>query len=206
MAMKKKFLGLALAAAVALPATSAYAAPIIMGENGSQNHEVRVDGTVLGKKGEVPSGKISVELPTAMQFTVYEDSTLTAANYTVNNTGSVPVQVSVSSFNKTNGSITVKKKDELQRSESSLDRSNIYLELNGNVGGETKIIDLGNLSEEDDKRILTVGAQTDGVITLTGAAGKKPVVESNGSNPDGVDKNGASGEFSLIFRIQKDKK
>lgn len=206
MAMKKKFLGLALAAAVALPATSAYAAPIIMGENESQNHEVRVDGTVLGKKGEVPSGKISVELPTAMQFTVHEDSTLTAANYTVNNTGSVPVQVSVSSFNKTNGSITVKKKTELQGSESSLDRSNIYLELNGNVGGETKIIDLGNLSEERDKRILTVGAQTDGVITLTGAAGKQAVVESSGGNPDGVDKNGASGEFSLIFRIQKDKK
>lgn len=203
MAMKKKFLGLALAAAVALPATSAYAAPIIMGENESQNHEVRVDGTVLGKKGEVPSGKISVELPTAMQFTVHEDSTLTAANYTVNNTGSVPVQVSVSSFNKTNGSITVKKKNDLQGSKSSLDRSNIYLELNGNVGGTTKTIDLGNLSEESDKRILTVGAQTDGVITLTGAAGEQ-AVESSG-NPDGVDKNGASGEFSLIFRIQKDK-
>lgn len=206
MAMKKKFLGLALAAAVALPATSAYAAPIIMGENESQTHEVRVDGTVLGKKGEVPSGKISVELPTAMQFTVHEDSTLTAANYTVNNTGSVPVQVSVSSFNRTNGSITVKKKTELENSKTGLDRSNIYLELNGNVGGTPQTIDLGNLSEEDDKRILTVGAQTDGVITLTGAAGKKPVVESSGSNPDGVDKNGASGEFSLIFRIQKDKK
>ena len=204
MAMKKKFLGLAMAAMVALPATSAYAAPIIMGENESQTHNVKVDGTVVGKNGEIPAGKISVELPTAMSFTVHEDSTLTAADYTVNNKGSVPVQVSVSSFNKTEGTITVKKKTDLETNKASLDRSNIYLELNGTVGGASKKIDLGGLAEESDKRILIVGPQTDGVITLTGAAGEQEVIQRE--QPDGVDKNGATGKFALIFRIEKDNK
>ena len=145
MAMKKKFLGLALAAAVALPATGVYADTtdtINIGENQSRNHQVTVNGSVLGKDGSVPAGRIEVELPTAMQFTVHEDGQLTGVEYTVNNSGSVPVQVLVSSFQKTEGNITLKAEHEIN---NELDRSNVNLQLNGVVGGQPKSIDLGDL-------------------------------------------------------------
>ena len=204
MAMKKKFLGLALAAAVALPATGVYADTtdtINIGENESRNHQVTVNGSVLGKDGSVPAGRIEVELPTAMQFTVHEDGQLTGVEYTVNNSGSVPVQVLVSSFQKTEGNITLKAEHEIN---NELDRSNVNLQLNGVVGGQPKSIDLGDLDSEDDKRILTVSNETSGVITLTGTAGKKEL-KSSEQQPEGIDKDGTTGKFSLIFKIQKDK-
>nr|WP_302169874.1 hypothetical protein [uncultured Romboutsia sp.] len=205
MAMKKKFLGLALAAAVALPATGVYADTtdtINIGENESRNHQVTVKGSVLGKDGSVPAGRIEVELPTAMQFTVHEDGQLTGVEYTVNNSGSVPVQVLVSSFQKTEGNITLKAEHEIN---NELDRSNVNLQLNGVVGGQPKSIDLGDLDSEDDKRILTVSNETSGVITLTGTAGKKELKSSSDQQPEGIDKDGTTGKFSLIFKIQKDK-
>lgn len=205
MAMKKKFLGLALAAAVALPATGVYADTtdtINIGENQSRNHQVTVNGSVLGKDGSVPAGRIEVELPTAMQFTVHEDGQLTGVEYTVNNSGSVPVQVLVSSFQKTEGNITLKAEHEIN---NELDRSNVNLQLNGVVGGQPKSIDLGDLDSEDDKRILTVSNETSGVITLTGTAGKKELKSSSDQQPEGIDKDGTTGKFSLIFKIQKDK-
>lgn len=207
MAMKKKFLGLALAAAVALPATGVYADTtdtINIGENESRTHQVTVNGSVLGKNGSVPAGRIEVELPTAMQFTVHEDGQLTGVEYTVNNSGSVPVQVLVSSFQKTEGDIKIKTKQEIASGVDTLDRSNVNLQLNGVVGGQSTSIDLGNLDHEDDKRILTVSNETSGVITLTGTAGKQKLKDGS-EQPEGIDKDGTTGKFSLIFKIQKDK-
>lgn len=201
MAMKKKFLGLALATMVALPASSAYAAPnVIMGENDTQTHSVTVSGAVRKSDGSLPAGRIEVELPTAMAFTVHENSSLTSPMYNVKNTGSVKVQVEVANFQQTAGNINVKKKTEVVNHESSLDRSNIYLELNGNVDGTSKSIDLGDLAATSNKKILTVEPGTDGVINLTGAAGTDTT-----SGASTVEQNGATGEFSLIFKIQKDK-
>lgn len=203
MAMKKKFLGLAMAAMVALPASSAYAAPnVIMGENDTQTHSVTVSGAVKSSTGQLPEGRIEVELPTAMAFTVHEDSSLTAPTYSVKNTGSVGVKVEVANFQKTSGDITVKDKTTFDSTKNSLDRSNIYLQLNGNVKGNAKKVDLGNLANlnsQGDRDILTVAPGTDGVIQLSGAAGED---KTSGTS---VESNGASGEFSLIFKIQKDK-
>ena len=202
MAMKKKFLGLALATMVALPATSAYAAPnVIMGENDTQTHSVTVSGAVKSSTGQLPEGRIEVELPTAMAFTVHEDSSLTAPKYSVKNTGSVDIKVEASNFQKTSGNINVKKKSEFEAGKTGLDRSNIYLELKGNVDGQDKSVDLGDLSNLNSKGardILTVAAGTDGVISLAGAAGK-----NKSSGAEDVERNGAAGEFSLIFKITK---
>ena len=203
MAMKKKFLGLAMAAMVALPASSAYAAPnVIMGENDTQTHSVTVSGSVKNSDGSLPAGRIEVELPTAMAFTVHENSSLTSPMYNVKNTGSVGVKVEVANFQKTSGNITVKDKTTFGNTKSSLDRSNIYLQLNGNVKGNAKEVDLGNLANlngQGDRDILTVAPGTDGVIQLSGAAGEDT---TSGAS---VESDGASGEFSLIFKIQKDK-
>ncbi len=65
-------------------------------------HNVTVNGTVSKSDGSVPSGKIEVEVPTAMAFTVDEKGRFISASYTVRNKSSVPISVSVSSFKNPN--------------------------------------------------------------------------------------------------------
>ena len=137
MAMKKKFLGLALATMVALPATSVYAA----GENNIINgvdtqtytQNVKVSGSVSNKEGIAPAGKIEVELPTSMTFSVDEASNFKGVEYNVQNRSSVGVDVLVSEFRAGDGNITVKPKSELTRDKANLNRSNVYLELVGSA-------------------------------------------------------------------------
>ena len=89
MAMKKKFLGLALATMVALPATSVYAAGdnnIINGvDTQTYTQNVKVSGSVSNKQGIAPAGKIEVELPTSMTFSVDEASNFKGVEYNVQN-------------------------------------------------------------------------------------------------------------------------
>ncbi|MFN8605392.1 MAG: hypothetical protein U0Z74_04955 [Romboutsia timonensis] len=74
MAMKKKFLGLALATMVALPATTAFAATpegyksIEMGETETQQVQIPVTGSIKNKDGSAPAGRIEVELPTKINL------------------------------------------------------------------------------------------------------------------------------------------
>ena len=84
MAMKKKFLGLAMAAMVALPATSVYAnttkegyGTVEFDDKRTHSHSVKVTGEVKTADGTAAAGKITVELPTAMAFMVDENSIFT---------------------------------------------------------------------------------------------------------------------------------
>lgn len=207
MAMKKKFLGLALAAAVALPATGVYADTIGGNQNDTFTHNVTVTGTVANKEGIAPEGKIEVELPTAMTFRVDQDGTFQGSDFRVENKSKVGIGVFVDEF-RTNagGNITVKKKNEVVGHESNLDRSNVYLELSGNVGGTAKTVDLGNLADTSDKKILNVSGGSTGLIQLQGGAGRSldTAAGSSEGNLQGIDKNGASGDFTLIYKIKKD--
>lgn len=203
MAMKKKFLGLALAAAVALPATGVYADTIGGNQNDTFTHNVTVTGTVANKQGIAPEGKIEVELPTAMTFRVDQDGTFQGSGFNVQNRSSVGIDVFVDEFRTNNGNITVKKKTEVVGQEDSLDRSNVYLELNGNVGGSAKTVDLGNLADTSDKKILNVSGGSTGLIQLQGGAGTALAAGSSKSDPKGIDKDGASGDFTLIYKIKK---
>ena len=211
MAMKKKFLGLALAAAVALPATSVYAAGennIIHGvDTQTYTQNVKVSGSVSNKKGIAPAGKIEVELPTSMTFSVDEASNFKGVEYNVQNRSSVGVDVLVSEFRTGDGNITVKPKSELTRDKATLDRSNVYLELVGSAGGQATSVDLGSLTgNTNNEKVLNVAKGSTGLITLTGGAGTKEVKDLSNSSPDGVDKDGAKGDFTLVFKIQKDTK
>ena len=98
MAMKKKFLGLALAAAVALPATGVYADTIGGNQNDTFTHNVTVTGTVSNKDGIAPEGKIEVELPTSMTFRVDQDGTFEGSDFKVQNRSSVGIDVFVDEF------------------------------------------------------------------------------------------------------------
>ena len=208
MAMKKKFLGFALAAAVALPATGVYADTIGGTQNQTLNHNVTVTGTVSNKKGIAPEGKIEVELPTAMTFRVDQDGTFEGSNFRVENKSKVGIDVFVDEFRTNSGNITVKKKTELEGQKGTLDRSNVYLELSGNDGGQTKTVDLAKVSEtsEDERKILNVSGGNTGLIQLKGGAGTASAAGSSNESPAGIDKDGASGDFTLIYKIKKDNK
>lgn len=209
MAMKKKFLGLALAAAVALPATGVYADTIGGNQNDTFTHNVTVTGTVANKKGIAPEGKIEVELPTAMTFRVDQDGTFEGSNFRVENKSKVGIDVFVDEFRTNSGNIKVKKKTDLVGNETNFDRSNVYLELSGNDGGQTKTVDLAKVSElsdENERKILNVSGANTGLIQLKGGAGTKEADGSSTSNPQGIDKDGASGDFTLIYKIKKDNK
>ncbi len=52
----------------------------------SFTHNVEVNGTVTKVDGNLPAGKIEVELPTAISFTVDQDGNIPTVNYVVNNT------------------------------------------------------------------------------------------------------------------------
>lgn len=213
MAMKKKFLGLALAAAVALPATSVYAAndtqSIEMGKNETKNVTVPVSGSIRNKQGAAPEGRIEVELPTKMAFTVDEDGNLPSTTYTVQNKSQdVNIDLSVASFS--GGSDSAGKSTGIKlhaEGQVSGDRNNKYrneIELKLTNSKDNTEIDLGdfNTSGGNGTKLATINAGETKSIVLSGVAGTKI---SNGVSGDGtdVDSKGANEEFNLVFSIKK---
>ena len=150
---------------------------------------VKIDGVVSKSDGTIPSGRIQVELPTAMSFSVDQDGNFISADYTINNKSSVPISVYVSEFrDSNNGGIKVK---EIEEDISNLDRSNLHLAL---IGNDNKYVDLGKIITIP-KLLLTINTQSSSLVQLLGEAGKGSVVD--------VDEHGVSDEFTLVFRIKK---
>ena len=214
MAMKKKFLGLALATMVAMPATGVYAAgsttttqnsQTITSTNASDTEvsaDVDVNGEVLTQANE--SGKIQVEIPTAMTFAVTSNSKIEGPRYEIKNLGADNIDVYVSSFTQSDGDMTIHTAEEISSDSTggsaTLNRSHVSLILNGNSKGSAKTVDLGKvangqLSSETDKQVATITSKTKQTITLTGTAGTKTDAE--------LDKSGTSGNFNLSFKIKK---
>ncbi len=201
MTMKKRFLGLALAAMVAVPATTAYAADrvVIQGDGARPlTQSVTVTGTVNTSGGLAPEGKIEVELPTTLSFTVDKSGNVQGANYEVRNNSSKPVIVSVQQFVDTtqgegNG-ITVKKANELQPETDSRDKVSLAL-VGAPVPGNTNTtsVDLMSIKTNGDD-ILGVNSNSTSIMNLVGKAG----TQSNGT----VDTNGVSDTFNLVFNIR----
>lgn len=212
MAMKKKFLGLALATMVAMPATGVYAAgntgntQTITGKDTSTlTHTIPVTGSVTKSDGTAAAGQITVELPTAMAFAVNENGEFSAATYDVSNQSGCGIDIFVSQFAETKSGITLKTEDELSTPEQrgNFDRSNVSLVLKGSDSdGSQKKVDLakianGTTTDESAKKVLNIGAAAQGSMALTGTAGTKKQSDSN------VEQNGATGEFNLVFSIKK---
>ena len=150
---------------------------------------VKIDGVVSKSDGTIPSGRIQVELPTAMSFSVDQDGNFISADYTINNKSSVPISVYVSEFrDSNNGGIKVK---EIEEDISNLDRSNLHLAL---IGNDNKYVDLGKIITIP-KLLLTINPKSSSLVQLLGEAGKGSVVD--------VDEHGVSDEFTLVFRIKK---
>lgn len=211
MAMKKKFLALAMTAMVAFPvgvhaagnASNGATYNLIESANPQDQSlitEIPVNGEVLNSNNK--SGKIQVEIPTAMAFTVDKDSQITGPTYQVKNLGANDIELYVSAFAENSGNMKIHTEQEIQDDillgvSSLFARNHVSLKLTGNAGNS---VDLGEVAQgnvlESQKKVADVGANG-GIqnITLSGIAGKK----SDAS----IDQTGTAGDFKLSFKIVK---
>ena len=217
MAMKKKFLGLAMAAAIAIPATSVYATgttgttqdtQTIESEANSKDVTVPVTGTVTNNQGEAPQ-KIEVELPSKMAFIVDENGDVAETTYKISNKSqNVDLALSVGAFT---GGLTSTDGTgngiQLVPQSKMSDRGNLYrnqvsLVLSNTDASGKKEVDLGNYRSLDAnaKKLGQIGAGQNTLLKLTGQGGKKEATSSDNSD---VDSKGAEQKFDLVFSITK---
>ena len=199
MAMKKKFLGLAMAAMVALPA-AAYADTVQWNEGDTKDVEVTVSGSVKSNTGIAPQGKLEVELPVSMDFSVDKNGTFTGTSYNVTNRSQSKVAVSVANFTEQNtqGGITILPTSEKANIDSK-GRDNVIMAL---IGDNNQYIDLGNFNKATDsaKELLVVDENNGvGTIQLNGVAGKAAIT----TNGNVSDTTGVAETFKLVFQIKK---
>ena len=210
--MKKKYLSLVMAAmmslGVAVQASAATAASQTYNQSVADgiNASVGVSGSVSNNQGQAPEGRLEVELPTAMSFSVNQAGELSGTDYTVTNKSSVGIVVSVAEFTTVDGDIEVVEKTDLEgEGKKNKARNTVALQLKG-----IKEVDLGNLSGDAEARtVLKVAKNSSNNMSLIGQAGTKVSQESNIDNESDetlkkVDKNGATGNFRLLFRVEKD--
>ena len=199
MAMKKKFLGLAMAAMVALPA-AAYADTVQWNEGDTKDVEVTVSGSVKSNTGIAPQGKLEVELPVSMDFSVDKNGTVTGTSYNVTNRSQSKVAVSVANFTEQNtqGGITILPTSEKANIDTK-GRDNVIMAL---IGDNNQYIDLGNFNKATDsvKELLVVDENNGvGTIHLNGVAGKQAIT----TNGNVSDTTGVAETFKLVFQIKK---
>lgn len=208
MAMKKKFLGLALAAMVAMPATSVYAFnangdTLTGNETETMTQNVTVTGEVKSSQGTVAAGRLEVVLPTSMAFSVDQNGNFTNVNYSVTNNSPSAITVGVQQFSETNRKtdegIVLKDKDTEM---STLARNNVQMALVGDLdsSGSKRYVDLGasetqNLTQVKD--ILDVPSNQTKAIQLLGNAGKNKDIDSE------TVKKGTTETFTVVFAVKK---
>lgn len=149
---------------------------------------VTVTGNITKADGTVASGKIQVEVPTSLAFSIDQNGNFNSAVFTIKNQSSTDILVSVGQFKETkvNSGITIRP---LAEDLTNMDRSNIHLYLQGD-----NLVDLGEEISKD-KELIAIPASDSKAVQLLGSAGK-------GSGSE-VDENGASEEFNLVFKIKK---
>ncbi len=208
MAMKKRFLGLAMAAMVAMPATSVHAFnangdTLTGNETETMTQNVTVTGEVKSNQGTVAQGRLEVVLPTSMAFSVDQNSNFTNVDYSVTNNSPCDITVGVQQFSETNTKtdegIVLKDKD---TDMSTLARNNVQMALVGDNGsGSTRrYVDLGAASTQSLTQptdILDVPSNQTKVIQLLGNAGKDKSQDSTKVQ------NGTTETFTVVFAVKK---
>lgn len=214
--MKKKLLSLVLAGAmVASTSVSAFATDTKVyeiGESG-QEHKVEMKGTVEDHDGNIPSGTITVTVPTAVSFTINQNGDIDAGNIEIVNRNSEKekVEVVVKKFSDSNptGGIVLVKETELEDQENNDSKVHASLKLKGDTNTVQLISDksqsetgLVNLSggQIDSSTDTSLGEAWNGsnltlkLIGKTKSAYQAPAVGHSLQN-----------DFSLLLKIQKSK-
>lgn len=152
--------------------------------------DLKLTGTIRDANGNSPQGRIEVEIPSSVNFTVDElGNFIIANNYNINNRGSCPVDIYVVGFreSKISSGIFIK-----QNNISSSDSRNfVNLDVSGNIGNKVRLYDSSNLNA----KIGEIPSKSAISITFAGEAGKA-------ENKD-IDDNGVSEDFTLKFKISK---
>ena len=211
MAMKKKFLGLAMAAMVAMPATSIYAFnangdTLTGNDTETMTQNVTVTGEVKSSDGTVAAGRLEVVLPTSLAFSVDQNGNFTDVGYSVTNNSPCAITVGVQQFSETNASndegIVLQPTTKSSTEMDQLSRNNVQMALVGDVdsSGSTRYVDLG---DEETKKlqaakpILDVPSKQTKMIQLLGAAGK------NKEQDSAAVKKGTTEKFTVVFEVKK---
>ena len=126
-----------------------------------------------------------------MAFAVDKVGNLTGGTYTVKNSSKDAIDVYVAEFTKTSGNINVK--ENLDSGTST--RADVKLELTGNED-TVNLADSRLNTSADGIKVANIEGNNTGNITLAGEAGT--VADSSG-----VDQNGASAEFNMVFKVKK---
>ena len=192
--MKKKLLSLLMAGAVVagstVPAFAATTQTVDGLDSATLDASVKVTGTVHDANGLAPAGRLQVEVPTALSFTVDNQGRLSAASFTITNKSKEAIDIKVGSFQETNttGGIT------LHADENSLtgqDRSHVYLALSH---GTKKVALQHNMQET---ALATIAGNSSENIQVLGAAGIEKDPRSD------VETKGVDETFDLVFKITK---
>ena len=183
--MKKKFLSLMMAAAVVATTSVSAFAEEVRTNGGSVN--VTITGSVNGQDDTPAEGTISVTIPTALAFTVYNNGEVRGTNLDVKNNGTEDVEIYAYQFIDGNGQAGIDVVKAISDSDrNTTKRNSVVLNLTGNegaVGFESngnKLYDAKNTSVDvqpnsDGVKISSLsklGGQNTDTIRLTGIAGK----------------------------------
>ena len=103
--MKKKLLSLLMAGAVVagstVPAFASTTQTVDGLDSATLDAPVKVTGVVHDQNGSAPSGRLQVEVPTALSFTVDSQGRLNAASFTITNKSQAAINLNVGSFQET---------------------------------------------------------------------------------------------------------
>ena len=208
MAMKKKFLGLAMAAMVALPASSAYAwtasGDTLTGNNTeTMTQNVTVTGDIKSSQGTVSQGRLEVILPTTMAFSIDQSGNFTNVDYSVTNNSPEAISVGVQQFRKTKATGGMTLHDEHESGMDALGRDHVQMALVGDDGGlssSKRYVDLGDPATQNlqaTKPLINVESKQTGIIQLLGNAGKNTSSESEELQK------GITEQFTIVFEVKK---
>lgn len=210
MAMKKRFLGLAMAAMVAMPASSAYAwtasadGDTLTGNNTeTMTQNVTVTGDIKSSQGTVSQGRLEVILPTTMAFSIDQSGNFTNVNYKVTNNSPEAISVGVQQFRKTKTTGGMTLHDEHESSMSTLGRDHVQMALvgdDGGLGSSKRYVDLGASATQNltsTKPLIDVEPKQTGIIQLLGDAGKNIADESADLQK------GKTEQFTIVFEVKK---
>ena len=170
-------------------------------------HEVKITGDIANDEGEFKPGTIQVVVPTAANFTVTKNSDfITSNNMTITNNGTSSIDVIVQKFIDTNGNSGIKVQGEDEINKNTLSRSNISLNINGNMGTAYLGSDNSKCGIYSDSNLNTL--KEDGILVSTVTGNSSNTLKLNGQASKGSEAidNPIQDRFTLILKIKKSEK
>lgn len=214
--MKKKLLSLVLAGAmVASTSVSAFATEnkeVTIDPNGTQ-HKIEMKGIVEDRNGDIPSGTITVTVPTAISFTINQSGDIDAGKIEIVNRNSEKekVKVVVKQFNDRNpkSGIVLVKDTELDNVSNVDGDGKVHASLK--LAGDNDSVQLVSDKETSETGLLTkngleINSNTDTSLGEAWSENKLTLsligeTKSNYQPPEAG--KSIKNDFSLLLKIQK---